>query len=61
VSILPTFYEGICVNILAPKNAQTKNVSTKKLCLELLHKKAARKMLVKLTPVLLYDNKLTTL
>jgi hypothetical protein len=46
----PTFYERICANILAPKKVQTLNVSTKNLRAKLLYEKAARKMLVKLTP-----------
>jgi hypothetical protein len=49
-SISPTFYERICANILAPKRAQTYNVSTKKLRAKFSYEKAARKMLVKLTP-----------
>jgi hypothetical protein len=54
LSISPTFYERICVNILAPKNFQTLlNVSTKKFCTKLSHEKAAGKMLVKLTPAIL--------
>ncbi len=44
------FYEHICANILAPKNFKTLNVSTKELHVKLLYEKAARKMLVKLTP-----------
>jgi hypothetical protein len=38
------------LSAFAPKKVQTKNVSTKKLCAKLWYEKAARKMLVKLTP-----------
>jgi hypothetical protein len=49
-SISPTFYECNCANFLAPIKSLTFTSSTKKLCAKLLYKKAARKMLVKLTP-----------
>jgi hypothetical protein len=48
--ISPTFYERIWANTLAPKKVQTLNESTKKLCQKISYGKAARKMLVKLTP-----------
>jgi hypothetical protein len=41
-SISPTFYEHICANILAPKKAQTSNVSTIKVPAKLLYEKDAR-------------------
>jgi hypothetical protein len=49
-SILPTFYEHNCANFLAPIKSLTFTSSTYKLCAKLLYKKAADKMLVKLTP-----------
>ncbi len=51
-SISPTHYERICANILAPIKSLTFIASTKKLRAKLLHEKAARKMLVKLSPAL---------
>jgi hypothetical protein len=56
-SISPTFYECICADILVPKKVQTLNVSTKKLRAKLLYKKAAHKMLVKLTPGFRFEKK----
>jgi hypothetical protein len=38
-SISPIKNERICANILAPKRIQTKNVSTKKICIKLSYKK----------------------
>ncbi len=49
-SISPTFYKHICANILAQIKSLTFTASTKRLRAKLLYKKAARKMLVKLTP-----------
>jgi hypothetical protein len=49
-SISPTFKKRICANILAPIKSLTFPVSTKKLRTKLSYEKAARKMLVKLTP-----------
>jgi hypothetical protein len=49
-SISPTFKKGICANFLAPIKSLTFTASTKKLCSKLSYKKAACKMLVKLTP-----------
>ncbi len=49
-SISPTFYERNCANFLAPIKSFTFTSSTKKLHAKLLYKKAAHKMLVKLTP-----------
>jgi hypothetical protein len=43
-------HERIGANILAPKKAQTQNVTTKKLGAKLLHEKTKCKMLVKFTP-----------
>jgi hypothetical protein len=47
-SITPKFTKRICGNILAPIKSLT--FTQKKLRAKLLYKKAARKMLVKLTP-----------
>jgi hypothetical protein len=54
VSISPTFFERNSANILAPIKSLTFTSSTKRLCTKLSYKKAARKMLVKLTPVVLF-------
>jgi hypothetical protein len=48
VSISPTFYERICANFLAPKKFNV-YFKQKKLRKNFLFKKAAQKMLVKLT------------
>jgi hypothetical protein len=48
--ISPTFYKCICTNILAPIKSLTFTASSKKLHAKLSYDKAARKMLVKLTP-----------
>ncbi len=48
-SISPTFYDRICANILVPLKSLTFTASTKKLSAKLLYKKAARKMLERLT------------
>ncbi len=56
-SILPTFYEHICTNILAQIKSLTFTASIKKLCAKLSYEKAARKMLVKLTHGRLKKNK----
>jgi hypothetical protein len=45
-------------NILLPKEVQTLNVSTKKLCEKLSYEKAERKMLVKFTPGGYFTNSL---
>ncbi len=59
-SISPTFYERICANILLPNKVQTQNGSTKKLCAKVLYKKAARKMLMKMTPEAIFLVRLET-
>jgi hypothetical protein len=41
---------SFCADIFGPKKVQTFNLSTKKACAKLSYGKAARKMLVKLTP-----------
>jgi hypothetical protein len=46
----PTFYEGICANILVQIKSLTFTACTKMLSAKLLYEKAARKMLLKLTP-----------
>ncbi len=46
----------ICPNILEPERVQTKNVSKQKVCEKLSYKKAARKMLLKLTPGVNYKS-----
>jgi hypothetical protein len=50
VSILPTFYEQLLRQNPFAKKIQTQIVSTLKLCKKHSCKKAARKILVKLTP-----------
>ncbi len=50
VSISPTFYEQLLRQNPFAKKLQTQIVSTEKLFKKLLYEKAARKMLVKLTP-----------
>ena len=49
-SISPTFYEQLLRQNPCAKKVQTYNVSTKKLLKTLSYEKAARKMLMKLTP-----------
>ncbi len=53
-SVSPTFYKPIWANILATIKSLTFTASIEKLCAKLWYKKAARKMLVKLTPVHLW-------
>jgi hypothetical protein len=48
-SISPTYYVQFLHQYFCTKKVQTLNLSTKKLRAKLLYKKAARKMLVKLT------------
>jgi hypothetical protein len=53
VSISPTFYEQLLRHNPFTKKLQTQIVSTSKLHKKLLYEKAARKILVKLTPGML--------
>ncbi len=55
-SISPTLYERICANILAQIKSLSFSASTKKLSAKLTYEKAARKMLVKLTPGVNFTN-----
>ncbi len=50
--ISTTFYEHNCANFIAPIKSLTFTSSTKKLRAKLSYKKAACKMLVKLTPII---------
>jgi len=50
VSISPTFYEQLLRQNPFAKKLQTQILSSKKLSKKLLYEKAARKMLMKLTP-----------
>jgi len=55
-SISPAFYEKLlCKNSFA-KKLQSQTVIREKLCKKLLHKKAAHKMLINLTPGLNFIN-----
>ena len=49
------FTSSFCADFLLPKKLQTQIISTLKLRQTLLHKKAAHKMLLKLTPDLVED------
>ncbi len=60
MSISPTFYKRLCAYILAPIKCLTFTASTKKLRAKLSYEKAARNMLVKLTPCIRYLGKNAT-